>query len=141
MKVGDRVKVISTNICFANENMGKTGTITGRQDSDHWYVRFDNGMEDYGRESELELVKKDLEHLSEKDIIVNKDGDEREVLGVCGRAIFASQCNDFNVGNSICTAEELKKLGYKLKGQEEVDDKTQEAIDLLKENGYKIVKE
>ena len=68
-KVGDKVKVISTDYCFADSNLGRVGTVIRYMTNDYPRVKFNpkdkmgnkNSYyyeEDYGRESELELVKK-----------------------------------------------------------------------------------
>lgn len=74
------------------------------------------------------------------DIIINRDGGERVVFAVNG--LYAlSYLNDHNTFSNWFTKEELDDGGYKLKdASEESDDKTEEAIALLKDKGYKIIK-
>lgn len=66
-----------------------------------------------------------LHDLVEGDILVNEDGDECEVLGVCGRAIFLSVNHDLNEYADGYTAEQLEKDGWKLK-----DQPTEETIEI-----------
>ena len=62
---------------------------------------------------------KDLHHLEEGDILVDKDGDKRKVLGVHKYLVHLSRCDEFS---SYCayslTIEQLEEEGYKLKSSE-----------------------
>lgn len=59
-----------------------------------------------------------LHDLVEGDILVNEDGNEVKVLGVCGRAIFLSVVDNFDKPDcDYFTAEQLEKWNHKLKDQ------------------------
>lgn len=47
-------------------------------------------------------------------ILVNKDGEKRKILGVCGEVIFVSQTDDFNYSQNLYTRYELEKNGWSL---------------------------
>lgn len=55
IKVGDRVKVVKTAM-FNGDRMGKTGTVERIRASGNLSVKFDDGGEDYGYRSDLELI-------------------------------------------------------------------------------------
>ena len=75
------------------------------------------------------------------DILEDGDGIEREILGICGKVYIISMGDDFNKANSSYTKKELKDFGFGLKKEkEDTEDKTKEAMELLKEKGYRIIK-
>lgn len=47
-------------------------------------------------------------------ILVNKDGEKRKILGVCGEVIFVSQTDDFNYSQNLYARYELEKNGWSL---------------------------
>lgn len=51
----------------------------------------------------------------ENDILVDKYGDERKVLGICGQVCFLSRTDDFDWINGTYTKKELDEVGYHLK--------------------------
>ncbi len=63
-------------------------------------------------ESKIKRVIED--GLSQGDIIHNKIGAERKVLGICGEVIFISMVNDFNKAMGICTLQQLIDFKWKL---------------------------
>ncbi len=54
------------------------------------------------------------EDYSQGDILVNKDGDKRKILGVCGEVYLMSLTNNFENYTSGYTKYELDSLGYSL---------------------------
>lgn len=69
---------------------------------------------------DLILPSRTLDDLEEGDVIVEDDGDETMILGVCGKVYFISLANDFNKADgSGWTLDELKADGYTLKQEEE----------------------
>jgi hypothetical protein len=59
--------------------------------------------------------------LVQGDIVIDADNDKYEVLGICGRVIFLSDDNNFNVASNQFTLEELINFDYKLYQPEEED--------------------
>ncbi|MBW3021683.1 hypothetical protein KY328_02085 [Candidatus Woesearchaeota archaeon] len=50
------------------------------------------------------------------DIVINDEGDQRKVLGVCDEAIFLSHINGFSIAaGSVYSIQELINMGYTLK--------------------------
>lgn len=89
------------------------------------------------------LTPEDCTHVEgyqQGDILVDENGDKVKVLGVCGEVYFMSSWADFGCAGGDFTIEELNKYGYKLFTEEKPDDKTEEAIALLKKAGYSIIK-
>lgn len=61
-----------------------------------------------------------LDDLEEGDVVVDKYGDERKVLGACGEVYFLSRWDNFKKAiGDCCTLEEIKQAGYTLKQEEE----------------------
>ena len=71
-----------------------------------------------GQVSYLRPAKKTLYNLEEGDVLVDKNGDERMVLGVCGKVYFLSIFGCFDISDNMQTARELERRGYTIKGQE-----------------------
>lgn len=53
------------------------------------------------------------------DILVDEEGDEVKVLGVCGELYFVSENNDFDYFFAPYTIKELRGLGLRLKDSED----------------------
>jgi hypothetical protein len=70
-------------------------------------------------EAMLLPAKKTLETLEEGDIVVDKYGGKRIILGVCGKVYFMSCYNDFDRYGGAYTAKDLKRYGYKPVSDEE----------------------
>ena len=64
-------------------------------------------------------------------------------VGDSGKTFLKSTWNGYKQADDWFTIEEAQNLGWKLVGQEEEpeDSAEKEAIELLKKNGYKIIKE
>lgn len=63
------------------------------------------------------------------DVLIDEDGDERMVLGVCGSICFLSEYNTFDIYQQTVTIKELKKLGYTIK--QPTQETKVETIDLM----------
>ena len=65
----------------------------------------------------------------EGDVIVDEDGDEQIVLGVCGKVIFISNINDHEGVYRFSTAKRLRELGYTMQtSRPEVTELTMEEV-------------
>jgi hypothetical protein len=129
-KVGDKVKVTKNNCRFSvpeNSMVGKFGVIQFI-DEDELYpyeVRTNNAV-GWFEDDELEPLTKTLDNLEVGDMLVDEDGEERQVIGVCGKAIFISMHGCFNEAlNIIYSPEKLKNEGYTFKSS---DNKKQELL-------------
>lgn len=71
-----------------------------------------------GQVSYLRPAKKTLYNLEEGDVLVSGVGDERMVLGMCGKAYVMSKLNNFEKASVIWTAKDLEQCAYTIKGQE-----------------------
>jgi len=86
-------------------------------------------------------VIKTVREVEVGDIVVGEySGDKRMVLERLQNTVILSYADDFKIAGNISTFDELEKQ-YTLKAEPVVDDKTAEAMKLLKEAGYKISKE
>ena len=67
-----------------------------------------------------QLKEKLMDKWKQGDIIVNRFGNGRKILGVCGNVVFQSTTHDFSIANDgIYTQKELKNKGWKLKKEKE----------------------
>ena len=110
-KIGDQVRVIKEHDYF---EIGEILTVD-EDDFPPRCISEKTGKRWAVSENKLELVEKTLDTLEVGDVLVDKDGSECQVLGVCGRVIFLSLFNDFDMAGDYYTKEELKSRGYKLK--------------------------
>ena len=124
MKKGDRVKIIADG-----EYKGFWGEIL--EISPYYHVKIYNGVTQRFSSHHLELIEPSLDCLMVGDVLVDKDGDEGEVLGVTEK-LFA---RDYHIikGQEINWYESktAKYSGFKLKGTEETEyayDKDQNRI-------------
>lgn len=78
-------------------------------------IEFEDGVIGSAKELELTPIIKDMSNLEVGDIVVNTDGGERMVLGICGRVHFMSYKDDFNEVAFSVTKEYLIEDGYTLK--------------------------
>lgn len=80
-----------------------------------------------------------------KDIVADKDDGEALILEVGKTSFLKSQWGKFDVSSSIWfTYKEAKESGWTIKQETPKPEYTQEekqAIELLKKNGFKIIKE
>ena len=72
------------------------------------------------------------------EVVVNENGGEAKILDVFENTFSRSFWNNFDECFEVSSFKEIEQNGWKIKGKE--SDKTQEAIDLLKSNGYQIIK-
>lgn len=72
------------------------------------------------RVTNLKFLPRTLDDIEEGDVVVDKYGDERKVLGACGEVYFLSRWDNFKKAiGDCCTLEEIKQAGYTLKQEEE----------------------
>ena len=64
------------------------------------------------------MTEKNWENLCEGDVLIDKRGNERFVLGICGKAILVSGENGINYYGGF-TKEEFVDEGWKIKGASE----------------------
>lgn len=128
MKIGDKVKVIKIDTIFC----GQIGTIIEKGNIYDWKVDFGYDY-NYFYEEDLELVSKTLDNLEVGDILVDKDRDEKKVLGICGEVYFLSYENNFDSFGDMYTLKEIKKLGFKLKSGKSSDKTIEVSMDEIAE--------
>lgn len=63
--------------------------------------------------------EKTWDNIDQNTIFEKENGDEKFVLGVCGKAIFTSGVDNIKTAGSIYTKEELIQEGWKIKGASE----------------------
>lgn len=86
-----------------------------------------------GSNFKLKEKKMGLENLKVGDVIVNKVGDKKKVLGICGEVYFMSAKDNFNVYYSGYTLHDLKKDGYKVyTGPTPQPDPTADILDVIR---------
>lgn len=107
-------------------------------------VELQNGTRNLMPEIYLTPIPRTLETLFVGDVVVDKDGDERTVLGVAGR-VYLLSCPGYPDGASDVpsTADDLKRNGYKILNHPTplTDADTDEMIAELERRGLKIIKE
>ena len=112
-KVGDRVKhtEFGEGIILDADKYDKITPYFVDCDGESWWC----GEED------LQFLTKTLDNLEVGDVLVDKDGYEKMILGICGRVYFLSIARDFEEANTYpMTIQEIKKF-YTLKGSEKSD--------------------
>jgi hypothetical protein len=117
-KAGDRVRVHSNRYEGIPATRG-AGTIC-RESSAYggrWEINLDDGQQLGYRVDEIELLEKTLDNLEVDDVLVNEDGNEKTILGVCGKVYLTSAYKNPNSAGSMYTVQELKDAGYTIKGQ------------------------
>lgn len=75
--------------------------------------------------------EKTWDNLSEGDILIDKDGNERAIIQILGRLLFISVIRSFNDYEFTRTAEQLVRLGYKIKGASEDKPSIGQVIEIL----------
>lgn len=84
---------------------------------------------DYRTLKNLHFLDRTLDDLEEGDVLVDENGDEQKVLGICGNVYFLSEENEFTkVDEYYYTTQELEDNGYTLK-QEEEEEEEKESVD------------
>lgn len=97
------------------------------------FLMKDRDFNQYGDINEvienLHFLDRTLDDLEEGDVIVDENGDEQKVLGICGNVYFLSEENEFTkVDEYYYTTQELEDNGYTLK-QEEEEEEEKESVD------------
>jgi len=129
-KVGDKIK-ITKGWGTAKHYINQIVEIIETNGSNWVMVEANNGNR-FGLDSSYnkdmwEHAEKTWDTLEVGDVIVDKDGDERKILGVCGEAVFVSQFGDFDNFHTGIGKKELQKIGYKIKdATEETPEYTME---------------
>lgn len=137
-KIGQKVKVIDSTYTLsesARKMVGNIDKILCVDDIDNTYQL---GCGCWFNELDLEAVseEKTWETLQVNDVLIDRNGNERGVLGVCGRVIFLSYSinkDDFHISQ---IKEHLRSVGWKIKQNtptEEVEMTVEEATKKLGE--------
>lgn len=145
-KVGDILKIKKgcEDECRISLQVGADSIkITDIDDGDYSYNVLRNGevvdiCSSCFKDNHLELAVKTLHNLEVGDVIVDEEGDEKMVLGVCEKAYLMSVWNNFDSYGQGHTAEELEKNNYKVKGQEETETEEMTMAELCKELGREV---
>jgi len=137
LKEGDKFRVIR------GDNSFKLGDIISLKYDDGTAVPFFWNADKsnyYCRSfSDLEPYTKTVRDAQVEDVVADKIGNEYMVLERGKYTVLLSGKNDFTKTGDTYTFGQLDRY-FTLKAEPEVDDKTAEAIKLLKEAGYKISK-
>lgn len=100
-KIGDIVKIIDINACVTAENCHAVyAKITKLGNNKYFYYLLDENKNKIEFEActcftdnDLELIERTIEDVREGDKIIDKHGDVREVLAVCGQMVFTTYFN------------------------------------------------
>ena len=63
-------------------------------------------------------VEEYLGEWKQGDILVDKDGDEKKIMGICGELYFLSEYNNFDIYSACSKEKKLKDMGWGLKKEE-----------------------
>jgi len=140
LKVGDKFRVIVGNDYF---DKGEIITLEEDDGTDCPLFWKEDEFDYYGIYfSKLEPYVKSVRDAQVGDVVIDEDGEEHMVLERLQNSVSLSLANDFKkTGGDLYTFDQLEEY-YTLKAEPEVvDDKTAEAMKVLKEAGYKISKE
>jgi len=139
LKVGDQFRVIERYGIF---KVGEIVTLKDDDGTDNPFFWNKDKSDSYCTYfSNLEPFTKTIRDAQVGDVVVYKDsGYERMVLERLQNTVILSNGNDFKRASELYTFDELEAQ-FTLKDAPVVDDKTAEAMKLLKEAGYKISKE
>jgi len=91
-----------------------------------WNI-FNDWTEGYYDVTNIQLKGKTL--YEEGDILVDKDGDERMVLGSHKYLYHLSEPNNFEIWCMEFTPKELEEAGFTIKGQETVEETVEVSMD------------
>lgn len=72
----------------------------------------------------LKLKNINIIKYKEGDILIDRDGDKTEILGVCGKVYFISNFNNFEQTNSYYTQKELDNKEMRLFTEEPIKEVT-----------------
>lgn len=134
-KIGQKVKVIDNTYTLsesARKMVGNIDKILCVDDIDNTYQL---GCGCWFNELDLEAVpeEKVWEALQVNDVLIDRNGDERDVLGVCGRVIFYTSYlaqDNFYKGD---VKEHLRSIGWKIKH----NTPTEEVVEMTVEEATK----
>lgn len=114
-KVGDKIRM-KEDCDFGKAKWGEMYLVMKDEGGDYYI----NSPEECNCQEKWELVTpKTLENIEFGDVVVDKDGYERKVLGRLNSLVFLSDVNDFDCADVTYTVEELKKRGFTLKQEPE----------------------
>ena len=89
----------------------------------------------------IHTPKEYLGEWKQGDPLIDEKGNEVKILGICGKVYIISEEDNFSEVEGSYTKKELEGFGFELKKEkEDTEDKTKEAMELLKEKGYRILK-
>jgi len=90
----------------------------------------------------LELIEENNMKYKQGDVLVDTDGSEKKILGVCGEVYFIGWDDNFDYSNGPYTQKELDNRGYTLKTEPEITELTVAEIEKkLGVKNLKVVKE
>jgi hypothetical protein len=134
MTKGDKFKIIK-HCC---NQFHKLGDVLCFDEDDGtscpWFINMRTGGRVACNISRLEPIKEvSTMRYKENDVLVDRDGYKKTVLGVCGKVYLMSLVNKPNKSDSGFTQQELDERGWKLFTGK--DDEVEKAIKLLEEKG------
>ena len=88
--------------------------------------------------TDLKPLPRTIDDIQEGDVVVDEGGDERKVLGVCGKVYLMSGICDFSKYSNGFTIEELKTRGYKPKDEPEPEIEEMTLAEVCKELGREV---
>jgi len=139
LKAGDQFRVIERygifkvgEIVTLKDDDGSDNPFFWKEDkSNHWSIYF----------SDLEPYPKTVRDAQVGDVLVSRGGYEYLVLERGQNSVLLSCGNDFKKADGDYTFDQLEEYFTLKDTPEVVDDKTAEAMKVLKEAGYTITKD
>jgi len=139
LKAGDKFRVIVGYMSF---NLGEIVSLQVDDGTDApFFCKEDKFHYSWINFSKLEPYTKTIRDAQVGDVVVDEGGEEYMVLERWQNTVKFSQRNNFKKTGHDATFDELEEYFTLKDAPEVVDDKTAEAMKLLKEAGYKISKE
>ena len=141
LKINDQFRVIKRSPFF---NVGDTILLSEDDGSDYPYFWLNSDKPSYHsiHFSNLEPYTKTIRDAQVGDVVVDEYGEERMVLERLQNIVLLSQANDFKKTlSNIYHFDQLEEYFTLKDAPEVVDDKTAEAMKVLKEAGYTITKD
>ena len=138
LKKGDQFRVIEEDSDF---KVGEIISLDRDDDSDYpFFWNADKSKCHCFNFCDLEPYLKTIRDAQVGDVVIRRDGDEHIVLERGQNSVLLSYENNFKKADGNYHFDELEEI-FTLKAAPVVDDKTAEAMELLKSKGYKIVKD